>query len=75
LTVKPQYEKYVVNGVINTALMNGVTNAVRVIANRIDGVLADEDKTDLMTNCFGALLFMHRSFFIANLDDNFLLQQ
>jgi hypothetical protein len=35
-------------------------------------VLSTEDKTKIMTNAFGAAVFMHRSFFINNLEDNFL---
>lgn len=75
LSIKQQYSKYVQENVLNSKILDSVTNTARFITNRIDGVLSQEDKTSLMTNCFGALLFMHRSFFINNLEDNFLLQQ
>lgn len=71
LSIKKQYSKYadIIN---NQNLQNSVKNIAKFLTNRIDGVLSTEDKTKMMTNAFGAAVFMHRSFFINNLEDNFL---
>lgn len=71
LSIKSKYNKY--SDLINDQnLQNSVKNIAKFLTNRIDGVLSTEDKTKMMTNAFGAAVFMHRSFFINNLEDNFL---
>lgn len=71
LSIKKNYDKY--SDLINNQnLQNSVKNIAKFLTNRIDGVLSTEDKTKVMTNAFGAAVFMHRSFFVNNLEDNFL---
>lgn len=73
LVIKDKYKQYE-SAINDKNTQNSIRNISKFLTNRIDGVLAIEDKTRLMTNAFGACIFMHRSFFIANLEDNFLAE-
>lgn len=70
--IKEKYKAYS-DAINDQNLQNSVKNITKFLTNRIDGVLSPEDKTRLMTNAFGAAVFMHRSFFINNLEDNLLM--
>ena len=63
-TIKDEYKDKV-----NTATINGITAVATHLTNRIDGMLSQEDKTKLMSHALGGALFMHRSFYIVNLDE------
>ena len=63
-TIKDEYKDKV-----NTATINGIAAVVTHLTNRIDGMLSQEDKTKLMSHALGGALFMHRSFYIVNLDE------
>lgn len=54
---------------VTTAVTSGITAIATHMTNRIDGVLSQEDKTKVMAHALGGALFMHRSFYIVNLDE------
>lgn len=59
----------------NPSLQNSIRNISEFLTNRIDGILSTEDKTRFMTNMISTHVFMHRSFFINNMNDNLLTQK
>lgn len=54
---------------VTSAVTSGITAVATHMTNRIDGVLSQEDKTKIMAHALGGALFMHRSFYIVNLDE------
>lgn len=54
---------------VTAAVTSGITAVATHMTNRIDGILSQEDKTKIMAHALGGALFMHRSFYIVNLDE------
>lgn len=71
LKVKNKYLQYE-SAILSKETRNSIRNVSSWLTNRIDGILSDEDKTQVMTNAVSGNLFVHRSFFINNFEDNFL---
>ena len=66
--VKDKYKQYK-RAAEDQNLLNSVKHISSEITNRIDGMLSNEDKTRLMTNAFGSALFVHRNFYVVNMQD------
>jgi hypothetical protein len=66
LQVKPEFEKYVTDGVLNS-----VNGKVDHLTHLIDGTLSPTDKGALARTIFGDYLLMHRGWFFGMIDTRF----
>ena len=74
LVIKDKYKQYA--DIINDDKVQlSIKRIATFLTNRIDGILSKEDKTEFMMSNVGASIIMHRSFFIVNMEDNFLVKR
>lgn len=66
LQVKPEFKKYVTDGVENMAV-----GRVSHVANTVDGTLSESDKGALARTVYGDFVLMHRGWFITMMDSRF----
>lgn len=66
LVIKPQYEKYVTEN-----LLNSVKGKVESVATYVDGTMSKTDKGKLARTIAGDFLLMHRGWFIGLVDTRF----
>lgn len=72
IVMKKGYE-HLNDAFFDKTVQNNIKNIAKYLTNRIDGMLSPEDKTRFMTDSVSSWAFMHKSFFVNNLEDNFAI--
>lgn len=71
IVMKDRY-KHLSHAFFNPNVQNSLRNISKFLTNRIDGMLSPEDKTQIMTDSVLSWAFMHRGFWVNNLEDNYM---